>query len=148
VALEARSAYQCEVFSFELWLPVARLSCSSLGLYDDSRFPGRCILVLHEHAEDITAIGRTTSHQFTDDIQRGGRAILAQTGAQRLNVAVLGNVEHHLHAHLIPRFADEPYADRSPWEHPSPSRPLPPAERHELMTGLARWLVQHAEATS
>lgn len=36
-----------------------------------------------------------------------GDAVLAITGAERINYEILGNVEPALHAHVIPRHASE-----------------------------------------
>ncbi len=46
-----------------------------------------------------------------------GDALLAVTGALRVNYAIFGNMEPALHAHLFPRHADEPEATRraQPW---------------------------------
>lgn len=54
---------------------------------------------------------------FLDDMARLGDALLAATGALRINYAMFGNLEPALHAHLVPRYADEPAALRSahPW---------------------------------
>lgn len=135
VTLE-KAAYRCEVCAFELWLPVARLSCSTLGLYDDARFPGRCILVLHEHVEDVTTLAADIAHKLMDDIRCAVSSIRAVTGTERVNWAVLGNVEPHLHVHLVPRRATEPVADRSPWEHPDPASALSPDNRDRLIVAL------------
>jgi diadenosine tetraphosphate (Ap4A) HIT family hydrolase len=46
-----------------------------------------------------------------------GDALLAVTGALRVNYAIFGNVEPALHAHMFPRRAEEPESVRSaqPW---------------------------------
>lgn len=75
--------YRCETCGFELWLPIAELSCSTLGLYDDARFPGRCLLVLHEHVEDLTTLPTAIAHHFLDDLRAAERAIRVVTGAGR-----------------------------------------------------------------
>ena len=43
--------------------------------------------------------------------------VLELTGAIRINYAIFGNVEPALHAHVLPRFADEAEAMRTanPW---------------------------------
>jgi diadenosine tetraphosphate (Ap4A) HIT family hydrolase len=50
---------------------------------------------------------------------RLGDALLKVTGAARINYAILGNAEPALHAHVIPRYTDEPEAQRSshPWSY-------------------------------
>jgi diadenosine tetraphosphate (Ap4A) HIT family hydrolase len=54
--------------------------------------------------------------QFLSDMARLGDALLKVTGAARINYAILGNVEPALHAHVIPRYLNEPEALRA--EHP------------------------------
>lgn len=50
--------------------------------------------------------------QYLDDMARLGDAVLQVTGAERVeHQRDLGNIEPALHAHVIPRFANEP-ADR------------------------------------
>ena len=55
--------------------------------------------------------------QFLADMARLGDALLAVTAAARINYAIFGNVEPALHAHVIPRYADEPAGLRTaqPW---------------------------------
>jgi len=43
---------------------------------------------------------------------RVGDAVLAVTGALRINYEILGNVDPELHAHVFPRFAHEPDGQR------------------------------------
>ncbi len=49
--------------------------------------------------------------RFLSDMALLGDALLAVTAARRVNYEVLGNTEAALHAHVFPRYADEP-ADR------------------------------------
>lgn len=57
-------------------------------------------------------LGGAARQQFLDDMARLGDAVLAVTGAERLNYEMLGNVEPALHAHVIPRYAWEPAETR------------------------------------
>jgi diadenosine tetraphosphate (Ap4A) HIT family hydrolase len=54
---------------------------------------------------------------FLADMAALGDAVLAATGAIRINYAIFGNVDPALHAHVIPRYAEEPRETRSshPW---------------------------------
>lgn len=122
------SGYTCKSCSFGVWLPVADLSVATLGLYDDARFPGRSILVLREHAEDFDEIEGSLACAFIGDVRASSRAIRAVTKAVRLNYAILGNREPHLHAHLVPRKSDDAVPTLSPWNHPEARSPLPEGE--------------------
>lgn len=101
---------------FMLWNPITKSELSSLGLYDDARFPGRCILRLNAHYDSLEDLSADVLMSFMRDVQRSISAIRAATGAARVNVAILGNRDPHVHAHLIPRFPDEErFPDCSPW---------------------------------
>ncbi|MET0291566.1 MAG: hypothetical protein ABW136_04315 [Steroidobacteraceae bacterium] len=53
------------------------------------------------------------------DSARLGDAVLAVTGALRINYAMFGNLEPALHVHVVPRFADEDESLRTahPWSY-------------------------------
>lgn len=74
---------------------------------------GYCLLLpdpVVAHLNDFTG---ETRAQFLTDMADAGDALLAVTGAVRLNYEMLGNLEPALHAHLFPRYADEPEALRT-----------------------------------
>lgn len=66
----------------------------------------------HLNALDLAARGR-----FLSDLARLGDALLAATGALRVNYAMFGNQEPALHAHLVPRYPEEDprLATAHPW---------------------------------
>ena len=119
------SSAACQQCGFELWEPIAQSTYTSLGLYNDDRFPGRCILSLREHKESLEKLTVDAMVFFMRDIQIAMKAIRQATNATRVNVAILVNREPHLHAHLIPRFPDnEQFPDCSPWNDLRPKRNL------------------------
>lgn len=134
--------YLCDVCSFELWLPIGRLDVSTLGLYDDARFPGRCLLVFHRHEEDLGTLSTVEAHQLMEDLRRAGRVILAVTKAPRMNYALLGNKEPHIHFHLIPRSTSDPVSHLTPWHHPEPRRDLTADRRAKLLEEIRGRLEQ------
>jgi diadenosine tetraphosphate (Ap4A) HIT family hydrolase len=115
----------CTTCKFELHKIIARLKVSTLGLYDDARFPGRALLVLNDHHDDLALMPIELAQAFLDDIRCAALAIQRATSADRMNYAVLGNAEPHVHAHLIPRKREgDPVPTKAPWAHPDPVRPL------------------------
>ena len=66
------------------------------------------------HLNDLPEPARCV---FLRDMAALGDALLAVTGALRINYAMFGNLEPALHAHAFPRYADEPAATRTaqPW---------------------------------
>lgn len=129
--------YRCQVCGFELWTPIARLGVTTLGLYDDARFPGRCILVYDEHVEDLVDLDDDAASAFIAEAKLAARAIAQAVTVERMNYAILGNVEPHLHMHLIPRVsAADPLFGRPPWERPDPVRPLDPETKDSIVRRL------------
>lgn len=132
-----QDGYTCRVCQMDIWLPIANLGCSSLGLVDDARYPGRCILMLTEHAEQIGDLEPALASRFFEDARWCCRAIQRVTGAERVNLAVLGNKDPHLHFHLIPRpGADDPIRQRSPWEHPDAQNQMAEGRCEELISAI------------
>lgn len=132
---------KCQDCGFELWIPIADLRCSSIGLYDDARFPGRCLVMFHEHVEAQEELEGSILESWMLDLKTASSVIKKVTGAPRINLAILGNAEPHLHAHLIPRMpGGDPIPTRSPWDHPLPVTPLHPTEVTHLVTELCKRL--------
>lgn len=108
----------CDSCQFEVWYPFATLGESVLGLVDDARYPGRVLLALDSggsHFESLDELPSDALHSFVADLVRVVAAVKSGTGAAHVNVEFLGNQEHHLHAHIIPRRPDEQFSTVPIW---------------------------------
>ena len=78
---------------------------------------GYALLLPDPVVPTLNALGTEQRVQFLLDMARLGDALLRSTNAVRINYAIFGNVEPALHAHVVPRYADEPDAFRTaqPW---------------------------------
>ena len=142
-------SYRWQVCQFELWLPIAQLDVSALGLYDDARFPGRCLLVLDEHFEDLREVPPDLASAFMYDTQRAASAIANVVVPDRLNYAILGNVAPHIHMHIIPRTRrSDPNFGRPPWERSDKPVPLNIQEKNSLILALTEALSGTAATAS
>lgn len=131
----------CVSCGFELWEPIAKSLTSKLGLYNDDRFPGRCILELSEHRTSLEDVSMDSILGFMRDIQIAMEAIRLAVNADRVNVAILGNRDAHVHAHLIPRFPKlEEFPDCSPWNDRREKGVLGANDVNELKQRIARQL--------
>jgi len=96
---------------------VARLF-SGWVLFGERQFVQGYVLLLPDPVvPSINALPAHGRSQFLLDMSRVGDALLKVTAAQRINYAILGNVEPALHAHIVPRYAEEPEELRTahPW---------------------------------
>jgi diadenosine tetraphosphate (Ap4A) HIT family hydrolase len=96
---------------------IARMS-SGWAVMGNSQFlRGYSLLLPDPVVPHLNAMDAATRDRFLSDMGKLGDAVLAATGALRINYAMFGNVEPALHAHVIPRYTDEPEALRTahPW---------------------------------
>lgn len=132
----------CPECNFSLFIPVSGMSVSSLGLYSDDRFPGRSILMLNRHYDSLEDVPIGALSLFMKDVQVAMRAIRAATGSSRVNVAILGNSESHVHAHLIPRYPEvEEFPECSPWNDQREKKPLSPEDESLMVLRIKACLL-------
>jgi len=96
---------------------VARLRSGWAVLGERQVFAGYCLLLPDPVVPHLNALARDARATFLDDMATLGDALIAATGAIRVNYAMFGNAEPALHAHLFPRLGDEPAGTRElqPW---------------------------------
>ena len=108
---------------------------------------GYCLLLpdpVVPHLNALTGEARTT---FLRDMTAVGDAVLKLTQAVRINYEMLGNLEPALHAHIIPRFDDEPADLRTKpiWFYDWSAGPaFDPGRDAGFMHALAAELASHA----
>jgi len=134
-------SYACRECGFEVYVPIIESDLTVLGLYDDDRFPGRCILALREHAEHLDEVAPDLASLLLTKAVTVGRALRNLGFGDRVNYAVLGNARPHVHMHIIPRGgASDVLPDRPPWEHPRKAGPLDPSLRAATVVRLRETL--------
>jgi diadenosine tetraphosphate (Ap4A) HIT family hydrolase len=122
---------------------VTRLASGWVVMGERQVLPGYCLLLPDPVVPHLNALGAHARNQFLADMSTVGDALLAVTGALRINYAIFGNVEPALHAHLFPRQANEPDAIRTaqPWALDWQSAPMFSApEQAAFKSRLAREL--------
>lgn len=128
---------------------IARLP-SGWAVFGESQFVrGYALLLPDPVVGSLNALGSAERTQFLIDMSRLGDALLRATGALRINYAIFGNVEPALHAHVVPRYADEPEAHRlgHPWTYDWNAAPaFDPRAFHELGESLRRELTRMGAA--
>lgn len=118
---------------------IARMRSGWAVLGDPQITRGYCLLLPDPVVPDLNALAGDARRQFLDDMAALGDAVLAVTGAARINYEILGNVEPALHAHVIPRHASEdPDLRKKPvWLHDWNSAPAIGADALALVPLIA-----------
>jgi len=106
---------------------------------------GYALLLPDPVVPNLNALGARERIAFLSDMSRLGDALLKVTGAARINYAIFGNQDPALHAHVIPRYLDEPEPLRTqqPWAYDWQAAPLfERAACAELADGVLRELTR------
>ena len=110
---------------------VARVESGWIELAPFQFRPGYCLLLADPVVPSLDAAPPEARLAFLRDMARLGQAVRAATGAVRCNYGIYGNLDPFLHAHVVPRFADEPDEERT-----LPPLSLPLATRENPLTAF------------
>ena len=98
---------------------VTRLYSGWVVLGERQFVRGYALLLPDPVVPNLNALGARERIAFLSDMSRLGDALLKVTGAARINYAIFGNQDPALHAHVVPRYLDEPepYRTQHPWSY-------------------------------
>ena len=81
------------------------------------------------HVAEPTELTDDEAAAYWRELLAVGRALEGHFAPVKLNYELLGNSLPHLHAHVVPRYADDP---RPGWPFPFPDDEPPPHSEDEL----------------
>ena len=87
--------------------PVAELTLCTLRLMKDARFPWAILIPRRPAIREIHQLTQADQRQLLAEITRLSAAMEREWGADKMNVAALGNMVPQLHIHVIARFAGD-----------------------------------------
>ena len=91
---------------------ISRVPSGWVVLADTQVSPGYSILLSDPVVPDLNALSLEDRNTFLRDMSMVGDALLEVTGASLINYEILGNFDRALHAHIVPRYSDEPDEQR------------------------------------
>ena len=99
---------------------ICRLPSGWVVLCDMQFLRGYCILLADPLVPSLNDLDQAQRAQYLCDMALVGDVLLEVTGAFRINYAIMGNSDPYLHAHITPRYSDEPeqYRHGLPWSYP------------------------------
>lgn len=90
----------------------------SLAVVGDHQFfAGYAMVISKYHIREMHDLPPEVSSEIFQDVLSLGRMIDEAFKPWKINYASLGNVDEHLHWHVIPRYASESDRKEHPWKH-------------------------------
>lgn len=90
-------------------IPVCELPASLLILFKEQSHPGRCIVASKQHVDDISDLSEEDAAAFMADVRHVAAALHKAFSPDKINFGAYGDKMHHLHFHLVPKYASDPY---------------------------------------
>jgi diadenosine tetraphosphate (Ap4A) HIT family hydrolase len=107
---------------------IGRVRSGWLILGEQQALRGYMLLLSDPVVPNLNGLGPEERRQFLWEMGVAGDALLEVTGARLVNYMILGNLDRALHAHIFPRYEEEPEEVRTvgPWAYEG--RPKVPFE--------------------
>lgn len=115
---------------------VAALDLCDVRLMNDAAYPWLVLVPRLADVIEILDLDEGARHRLIDEIARTGEALRTTVGAEKLNIAALGNQVPQLHVHVIARFRSDPAWPGAVWG-AAPRQPYDADTRGELVDRLA-----------
>jgi len=103
---------------------------------DEPDYPGYCRVILKRHAREMADLAPAERDSLMAVVFAVEAAVRDTLGAEKMNLASLGNMTPHLHWHVVARFRDDRHFPTPIWGAPQRDTPVP-AERTARAAGLA-----------
>jgi diadenosine tetraphosphate (Ap4A) HIT family hydrolase len=117
---------------------IAELPRSFLILGDSQFYRGYCLLLAKEHVTELHLMEPGEARALFDEAVVVGRAIATVTRPLKLNYECLGNIEPHVHWHVLPRYESDKLRAAPAWVRPESERraTLEESDRLSLIRAL------------
>ena len=104
---------------------------------DEPDYPGFVRVILNRHAREMSDLGQDERDALMRVVFEVEAAVRECMGADKMNVASLGNQTPHVHWHVVPRFRDDRHFPTPIWATPQREATVPD-ERRERAASIPR----------
>ena len=90
-------------------IKICELPASKVYLFKEQSHRGRVIVASKLHVSEITALTDEERNAFFSDVDRVAKAIHQLYKPTKVNYGAYGDTGHHLHFHLVPKYAGDEF---------------------------------------
>ncbi|MBK6406730.1 MAG: HIT domain-containing protein [Holophagales bacterium] len=92
----------------DLMVEVCDLSVSSLFVFREQTYSGRCLVAYRHHVNELFELTDVERDAFCKDVADAARAMMTAFGPAKINYGAYSDKLGHLHVHLVPKYVDGP----------------------------------------
>jgi diadenosine tetraphosphate (Ap4A) HIT family hydrolase len=123
-----------------LMIEVAPLQVSTLFLFKEQTYHGRCLVAYKHHVNELYELPDAELALFAQDVARAARAMKSAFDPAKINYGAYSDKLPHLHVHLVPKYVDGPAWGTTFTMMPEPKRLLTAEAYADLIERLRRVL--------
>ena len=107
---DTNCAYCCEGERIDRFgIKITELPASKVYLFREQSHRGRVIVASKKHVSEIIDPDRRERQAFMDDVAKVASALRTAFHPRKINYGAYGDTGCHLHFHLVPKYADDPF---------------------------------------
>jgi ATP adenylyltransferase len=92
----------------DLMIEITALSVSTLYLFKEQTYRGRCIVAYNGHVNELYELPDSELALFMQDVTRAAKAMKSAFNPAKINYGAYSDKLSHLHMHLVPKYVDGP----------------------------------------
>ncbi|NMM94450.1 HIT family protein [Bifidobacterium oedipodis] len=90
-------------------IKIAELPASKVVLFKEQSHKGRVIVASKHHVAEMVELTVEERAAFIEDVNHVAEAVHAVFHPDRVNYGAYNDTGHHLHFHLVPKYADDEF---------------------------------------
>ncbi len=87
-------------------IKICELEASKVYLFKEQSHKGRVIVAHKKHVGDMQELTAEERSVYFEDVAKVAGALKAAFSPDKINYGAYGDTGHHLHFHLVPKYAD------------------------------------------
>jgi len=92
----------------DLMIEVAPLRISTLYLFKEQTYRGRCVVAYRDHVNELFELPDAELALYMQDVKQAARAMQDAFNPAKINYGAYSDKLPHLHVHLVPKYRDGP----------------------------------------
>ena len=91
-----------------LMIKICDLNASTVYLFKEQTYRGRCNVVFKEHKSEITDLTSGELAAYINDVAKVASAIQKEFSPDKINYGAFADTMKHLHFHVVPKYEGGP----------------------------------------